>query len=150
MRYDSIASVNHDPGSPWMRYGKSKLCNIFFARPLASYIAQRVPDARIVSTVCHPGGVRTELHNSAAKSYPWAKQLLGALVAVVNVSPYKGAIRPLYLATAASAEEGGDSYYVPYAKRLVPEKIALSDGLAGELWKLSVEIVEERLGSLEL
>ena len=148
MRYDSIESVNHDPGSPWKRYGKSKLCNMLFARSLHRYISQRDPEARIVSTSLHPGGVKTELDRGAVQSYPWAKAPLNAAMGIFNVSPYKGAITPLYAATAATMEENC-AYYVPFAKQITPGPLARDEKLEEELWNLSLNIVRDRFGSLE-
>lgn len=74
---------------------------------------------------------------------------MNALSAVALMSPYKGAITPLYAATAASMEEGGGSYFVPYAKRATPNKLAQNVQLAEELWNFSMEVVNEKLGTVE-
>ena len=94
-------SVNRDFNSPWKRYGQSKLANILFARELS----RRLAEHRIWSSSLHPGNVNTELNRGTVQSYPWMKPLVGVFGALFLVTPYKGAITPLYCATAEEIEK---------------------------------------------
>jgi NAD(P)-dependent dehydrogenase (short-subunit alcohol dehydrogenase family) len=103
-------SVNRDYGSPWKRYGQSKLANVLFARELAN----RLKDHRIWSNSLHPGNINTELNRGTVQSYPWMKPLVGVFAALFLVTPYKGAITPLYAATAKEVEEKNLRYVYAY------------------------------------
>lgn len=92
--------------------------------------------------------VRTELLRGVAQAHPIAAPIMNMLFETVKVSPYKGAITPLYAATAAPMDAGRGTYFVPYAKREAPSKLALNEALAEELWRFSEEIVKEKCGSL--
>lgn len=148
IHFDSISSVNDDLGSAWKRYGRSKLANILFAKSLSSDIERRDANARVVSTAVHPGVVRTELLRGVGQTHPIAAPIMNVFFEAVKISPYKGAITPLYAATAASMEEGRGAYFVPYAKRETPSKQALNEELGAELWRFSEEIVKEKCGPM--
>lgn len=92
--------MNRDFNSPWKRYGQSKLANILFMKELA----HRLADERIFCNALHPGDIKTELSRGPLESYPCAKPIVG-LVEMLLYTPYKGAITPLYAATAMEIEE---------------------------------------------
>ena len=160
------SSVNRDFGSPWKRYGQSKLANILFARELAN----RLAPYHIWSSALHPGNINTELNRGTVQSYPWMKPFMG-VAGWFLVTPYKGAITPLYCATAGEIETknlrcvplvhypfgtGFDitpsytsgQYFVPLAKRENPSELAQDNKLASQLWEFSEAVVRERLGNL--
>ncbi|THG97704.1 hypothetical protein EW145_g7563 [Phellinidium pouzarii] len=68
------------------------------------------------------------------------------------MTPYKGAVTQLYAATAPEIEKNGwrGEYFVPYAKRTQPSKLAMDEKLAEELWTFSENMVREKCGSLEI
>jgi len=145
VKFDSIESVNRDFGSPWKRYGQSKLANILFAKALA----KRLAEYRIWSNALHPGNINTELNRGTAKSYPWAKWLI-PVFNLLLVTPYKGAITPLYCATAEEIEKKDyrGQFFVPYAKHEQPSALAQDAKLAEDLWAFSERVVAEKCGGL--
>lgn len=145
IKFDSIESVNRDFGSPWKRYGQSKLANILFAKELQ----RRLGEHRIWSTSVHPGNINTELNRGTAQSYPWAKPLIG-IFGMFLTTPYKGAITPLYCATSEEIEKKnlGGEFFVPLAKQVEPSKLAQDSKLAQQLWEFSEKVVQEKCGGL--
>lgn len=145
IKFDSIESVNRDFGSPWKRYGQSKLSNIYFAKELS----RRLAGERIWSSAVHPGDINTELNRGTAQSYPWAKPFISVFNRFL-MTPYKGAITPLYAATAREVEEKDyrGEFFQPLAKRADPSKLAQDDKLAKDLWEFSEKVVKEKCGGL--
>lgn len=66
------------------------------------------------------------------------------------VTPYKGAITPLFAATAPAVEENNwrGEYFEPLAKRATPSALARDAGLARTLWEFSERVVAERVGGI--
>ena len=145
IKFDSIESVNRDFGSPWKRYGQSKLANILFAKELH----RRLSEHGVSSTSVHPGNINTELNRGTAQSYPWAKPLMG-IFGMFLTTPYKGAITPLYCATCDEIEKKKYSgeFFVPFAKHAEPSKLAQDPKLAEQLWEFSEKVVQEKCGGL--
>ncbi|TDL15958.1 short chain dehydrogenase [Rickenella mellea] len=144
VKFDSIESVNRDFGSPWKRYGQSKLANILFAKELA----RRLENERIFSSSLHPGNIKTELVRGPAQSYPLLKPLM-SLMNFALLTPYKGAITPLYAATSPDVESNNwrGEYFVPLAKKTEPSALARNAELAKDLWVLSEKIINEKSGN---
>ncbi|KDQ21289.1 hypothetical protein BOTBODRAFT_25713 [Botryobasidium botryosum FD-172 SS1] len=138
-------TINRDFGTPWARYGQSKLANILFAKELA----RRLADHRIFSSALHPGNINTELNRGTFQSYPWMKPA-SKLFSVFLTTPYKGAITPLYAATADEIDKNNwrGEYFDPLAKHTTPSKLAQNAQLAQDLWALSEKIVLEKYGAL--
>ncbi|ARM91741.1 short-chain dehydrogenase/reductase SDR family protein (plasmid) [Rhizobium sp. CIAT894] len=87
---------------PMRVYAKTKLANILFAREL-----QRRAGDRLLSTISHPGGARTNLFAATTLS----TKIAGILTYPLLQSPEKGAWPTLMAATLENARPGG--YYGP-------------------------------------
>ncbi|WP_237357442.1 SDR family NAD(P)-dependent oxidoreductase [Rhizobium phaseoli] len=88
--------------APMRVYAKTKLANILFAREL-----QRRAGDRLLSTISHPGGARTNLFAATALS----TKIAGILTYPLLQSPERGAWPTLMAATLENARPGG--YYGP-------------------------------------
>jgi len=112
-------------------YGKSKLCNILFAKELA----ERLMDDGITSNSLHPGTVST---NFAAGS--------GAIFgAVLNLArpflktPEQGAATSIYLASSPEVDHVTGLYFDD-CKPKTPTKDAQNNFYAKRLWEMSAEM----------
>ncbi|KZS88813.1 NAD(P)-binding protein [Sistotremastrum niveocremeum HHB9708] len=141
IKFDTLDSVNRKYSNAYVRYGQSKLANVLFAKALA----KRLKDERIFSSALHPGNIRTELNRGTLESYPWARPII-AMIEWGLIAPYKGAITPLYAATSPEIESSNlrGEYFVPYAKKTAPSKLAQDDKLADDLWTLAEKLVAEK------
>ena len=112
-------------------YGRSKLCNILFARALA----RRLAGTAVTSNAVHPGFVATRLGDNdrsvMGKLFSWAK--------VIALSPQNGALTTLH---AATSEEGGrltGAYFVK-SRPVQPSRAAQNDADGERLWAISAEL----------
>ncbi|KAJ7111798.1 hypothetical protein C8R44DRAFT_632395 [Mycena epipterygia] len=85
-------------------YGQSKLGNIL----VSNHFAEKYKSI-LVSTALHPGGIRTELRRYGSG---WMHTIKDRLL----YPPSKGALTPLWAATAAPAAEITGQYLVPWAE----------------------------------
>ena len=115
----------------YMAYGRSKLCNILFARALA----RRLAGTKVTSNALHPGFVATRFGDNDTSFmgtvFKWAK--------VIALSPDDGAQTTLY---AATSEVGGQVQGGYFAKCKLAEasRAAMSDADGERLWTVSAEL----------
>jgi NAD(P)-dependent dehydrogenase (short-subunit alcohol dehydrogenase family) len=112
-------------------YGRSKLCNILFTRALA----RRLEGAAVTANALHPGFVATRFGDDDRTAmgviFNWMK--------VFAISPDKGALTTLHVATS---EEGGrlsGAYFVK-EKPAQPSLAARNDEDAERLWAASAAL----------
>ncbi|MEZ0610630.1 SDR family oxidoreductase [Fibrella sp. WM1] len=113
-------------------YGKSKLCNILFAKELAD----RLMDDGITSNSLHPGTVST---NFAADS----GAVFGAILSLARPflkTPEQGAATSIFLAASPQVEHVTGLYFDD-SKPKTPTKDAQNNFYAKRLWDLSAELV---------
>ncbi|CCH02071.1 short-chain dehydrogenase/reductase SDR [Fibrella aestuarina BUZ 2] len=113
-------------------YGKSKLCNILFAKELAD----RLMDDGITSNSLHPGTVST---NFAADS----GAVFGAILSLARPflkTPEQGAATSIFLAASPQVEHVTGLYFDD-SKPKTPTKDAQNNFYAKRLWELSTELV---------
>jgi NAD(P)-dependent dehydrogenase (short-subunit alcohol dehydrogenase family) len=135
-----------DCGTPWQRYGQSKLADILLAKSMA----KRYP--RITSVSVHPGLVKTSLSDRSEKSF-----LLSMLKSLwwtpLFKGPEEGSHNTLWAATTPKEKLVNGGYYEPVGK--VPGPAARASGmaeicsheaLADRLW----EWTERELGGFKL
>jgi len=138
--FDSVEDVNRDVGT-WKLYGRSKLANVLFTKELARKLA----DERIFVVAAHPGSVDTEISRGLLTSYRFLS-FIKPFSPWILTTPYKGALTPLYCASAPEIEQNnwrGD-YFVPTGKRAEPSPLSKDPQLARDLWELSEKIVKEK------
>lgn len=113
-------------------YGKSKLCNILFAKELAD----RLLDDGITSNSLHPGTVST---NFAAES----GAIFGAVLSLARPflkTPEQGAATSIYLAASPQVNHVTGLYFDD-SKPKTPTKDAQNNFYAKRLWDMSAELV---------
>jgi NAD(P)-dependent dehydrogenase (short-subunit alcohol dehydrogenase family) len=113
-------------------YGRSKLCNILFARELA----ERLMDDGITSNSLHPGAVNTNF-GSAESS------LTGLLFSALKPffrSPEKGADTSIWLAASPEVQHVTGLYFAD-RKPKTPNKDAQNGFYQKKLWELSETMV---------
>ncbi|KAF5369612.1 hypothetical protein D9757_010449 [Collybiopsis confluens] len=144
-RFNSIEAFNNDFGgtddmkSNYVRYGYSKLGNVLFARQL-----QKKFDAEgiaAISVSVHPGAVKTDGAINFAGEH--VKMLDG------TITPFQGAITPLYAATApevwAEKAKYGGGYIMPYSVLAPDEESALAKdpAIVEECWNTSEKVIND-------
>lgn len=120
----------------------SKLANILFIKHLqARFTAEGIP---ITCLAIHPGTVKTDLHKVFASHYGLLGSLLSYIVSWIGLSPEKGGYTTLFTATSPLVKQSPEiykgSYIIPFNR--VREPSLLSEGLAGDLWACSEEVME--------
>ncbi len=113
-------------------YGKSKLCNILFAKELAD----RLMDDGITSNSLHPGTVST---NFGANSGAIFDVVLG-LARPFLKTPEQGAATSIYLASSPQVNHVTGLYFDD-SKPKKPSKDAQNNFYAKHLWDMSAEMV---------
>ena len=105
--------------------------------------------ASAFSVSLHPGNIHTELNRGTARTYPWARPFF-AILNWFLLTPYKGAVTPLYAATSPDIEKNGwkGEWFEPMAKRATPSEYARDPQLAKDLWTFSEKVVTEKCGGL--
>lgn len=140
-----IADINDETKhNTWQRYSTSKLANVLFSDRLA----KKLESKGILVNSLHPGVVKTELGRGLMETYgKWFIQgaffLLGPFIGIIPAND--GALTNLYVATSPEVKQTGE-YFIPYGKVGEKSKLAKSEELQEQLWKLSIEVVKEKLG----
>src|SRR5882757_6093422 len=106
-------------------YGRSKLCNVLFARALA----RRLTDASVTAMCLHPGVVATDIGNRAGTLAGLGWRLIKPFL----TGPEKGAETSIFLATVADPTPFNGAYVIGKVP-VRPDVAALDDQLAERLW----------------
>lgn len=155
--FESIAEMNQDIGPTYL-YARTKLAQILFARELVTRIkngqfgqvtqTQGLPFINAV----HPGGVLTDQPNQAMEAYGTPAKIGFKAIKPFMKSPEEEGCRPaLFAATSAdvASETIQAAYIVPDRKVTEPSKQAKDEKLAQNLWKLTKEVLESKIGNLD-
>jgi NAD(P)-dependent dehydrogenase (short-subunit alcohol dehydrogenase family) len=117
---------NHRDYSGFRTYGRSKLALIL----LTHEFARRWASDRIFANAVHPGFVRSRFgHNNrggTAAFIRWSAYLFG-------ISPTRGAVTPVYLATSPQVEGTTGEYFVRN-RAVRSSRESYDDAVAGRLW----------------
>ncbi|OLP97067.1 Retinol dehydrogenase 14 [Symbiodinium microadriaticum] len=132
---------------PFKAYARSKLANVLFTRALA----RRLSDKHIFANSCHPGGIMTNLPKHVQKSTEdnmgkgW-RYYMDELMQLVMLTPPRGAVTQLYLASSPEIEEKGirGQYFRNQAIHANPPKFSTEE-LEEKLWNISEKLVAEYL-----
>ncbi|CAJ1405066.1 unnamed protein product [Effrenium voratum] len=145
--FEHLGEDYKDSYSPFKAYGRSKLANVLFTRALA----RRLKDKQIFANVCHPGGIHTNLAKHVLKE---SEQSFGQMASVfqsnlqelIFLSPLRGAVTQLYLATSPEIESQNirGQYYRPQAMSGDSPKFSTEE-LEEKLWALSEKLVAKYL-----
>lgn len=113
-------------------YGNGKLCNIYFTQELHS----RFNMQGITSYACHPGVVKT---NFAGDVNGFYRVLLSAAQPFM-ISPEKGALTQLFLATSDTVERHSGRYFEKQKIASIAPQ-AHDKEAASHLWEISEQMV---------
>ena len=156
MKFESIEEMNQDIGATLL-YNRTKLAQILFLRELYARIkaGQFGPVSGTTGlpwiNATHPGGVKTDQQKQAEEAYG----TLGK-VGVAAVKPFmKDAVdqgcRPaLFAATSPDIvkDQVQNSYIVPDRKVTDASSQAHDEALSLNLWKLTKQVLESKIGNL--
>ncbi|RDW68795.1 SDR family oxidoreductase [Aspergillus mulundensis] len=156
VKFASVSELNSDIG-PAKLYNRTKLALVLYARALAERKAKGQlgfsTDAKSGPwmNATHPGAISTDQQKQAEDAY-------GALgkVGVAVVRPFmkepvdQGCRAALFAATSADVVTDGiqGQYIIPDRKPTSPSSDAQSHELQENLWKLTEQVLKEKLGSL--
>lgn len=156
MKFESLAEMNQDIGA-MLLYNRTKLAQILFLRQLY----QRIKEGQygpvsgttglpwINST--HPGGVKTDQQAQAEEAYGTLGKIGVAVVKPLLKNPVDQGCRPaLFAATSLDIvkDQVQNSYIVPDRKVTDPSSQAKDDTLSLNLWKLTKQVLESKIGDL--
>lgn len=156
MKFESIEEMNQDIGATLL-YNRTKLAQILFLRELYARIKAGQFGEVTGSTglpwinATHPGAVKTDQQAQAVEAYG----TLG-VIGVAAVRPFmkdpvaEGCRSALFAATSPdiAAEQVQNSYIVPDRKVTDASKQAQDEKLSLNLWKLTKEVLESKVGNL--
>jgi retinol dehydrogenase 14 len=114
-------------------YNQSKLANVVFTYELA----RRLQGSGVTATVLHPGVVRTGF---AAEDPSTVWKIALPIIRPMLKSPEKGAVTPIYLASAPEVEGVSGEYFVN-RKPAKTSKASYDTAAAARLWQVSEELV---------
>ena len=106
----------------------------------------------LYANATHPGGVATDQQQQAVEAYGTLGKIGVKAVMPMLSDPVKQGCRSALFATTADEviEKGiSGAYIVPDKKVTDPSKQAQDVELQESLWRLSLEILKEKLGGLE-
>jgi len=122
---------NEKTYSTYLAYGRSKLCNILFARALA----RRLEGTGVTCNALHPGFVATRFGDDDTTPmgvlFRWAK--------VIAMSPEDGAKTTLHAATSAEGGRLNGAYFVK-SRPAQPSVAARNDADGERLWEISARL----------
>lgn len=156
IKFASIEEMNRDIGAMQL-YNRTKLAQVVFLRELLLRI-KAGQFGRITSSTglpwinaTHPGGVVTDQQDQAIEAYGTLGKIGVAAVRPLMKDPVKQGCRPaLFAAThpdiVKDQVQGG--YIVPDRKVTEPSDQSKSPVLGYNLWKLTKQILEQKIGNL--
>lgn len=155
-KFESIAEINQDIG-PTFLYNRTKLAEIVFLREL--YIRIKAGQfGQVTGTqglpwinATHPGGVSTDQPKQAEEAYGTLGKIGVAAVRPFMKDPVTNGCRPALFAATSSdivKQQIQNSYIVPDKKVTEPSNQAKDGTLALNLWKLTKEVLESKIGNL--
>ncbi|KAK0610182.1 hypothetical protein B0T17DRAFT_593960 [Bombardia bombarda] len=122
-----------------LRYGQSKLANVYFAQQMAKHYPQ------ILTVAAHPGTVRTDLAVALEKK----NVLWWLVVKLLELQAYPvedGAKSQLWAATALKERIENGRYYVPVGKGGNESPVAKDEAKSAKLWEWTeAELEGERI-----
>ena len=128
MDFEDLQEEKHY--SPMKSYSQSKLAQVLFTRELA----ERLKGSGVTVNCVHPGAVRTKWGDEAGP--------LGIGIRLARpfmISPEKGAMTPVYVATSPELE-GVSGKYFAKKREQNPSTEAQSADEARKLWEISVKL----------
>ncbi|KAL8692616.1 MAG: hypothetical protein Q9218_002403 [Villophora microphyllina] len=154
--FTSVPEINTDLG-PMNLYARTKLAQILHARAMVRRMEENQPGFQSPKATgpwvlaVHPGGVETDQQQQAVDAYGTKGKLGVTAVKPFLKDPVDEGCRPaLFAATSEDIikEKIQGEYIVPDRKITDPSKQAKDVELGENLWRLSEEILQSKLGEL--
>ncbi|PCH43635.1 NAD(P)-binding protein [Wolfiporia cocos MD-104 SS10] len=150
VQFASLDEINTDLG-PMQQYARSKLANILFIK---FGLIERVfgpSNDRILALATHPGAVHTEQQNQFKEAYG---TLAGTVMKHVTTpfmrAPDQGSLSTLWAATCEKVEQHSaqwnGAYVTDPGEKSRESDLARDPKLGENLWKLSEQLVKEKVG----
>jgi len=146
IKFASLEEINTDIGPTYL-YNRTKLAGILTVRALVRRLKSPSPWANAT----HPGAVDTDQPQQAIDAYGIVGKI-GAMASKPFMNdPVSQGCRPALFAATAEAvvtEEIQGQYIIPDRKVSEPSSQAQDEQLGEQLWKLTLKVLEQKLGSL--
>ncbi|MCJ1366890.1 hypothetical protein MMC16_006021 [Acarospora aff. strigata] len=157
--FTSLSEINTDIGPSYL-YNRTKLGQILFIRALKrrqdagqlGFKQHAGKENILYANATHPGAVSTDQQKQAEDAYGTAGTVMVALTRPMMADPVKQGCRPaLFAATSEDVVNEGivGAYIVPDRKVTSVTSQAENEELGENMWKLSLDILKQKLGSLE-
>ncbi|KAI9748396.1 MAG: hypothetical protein M1835_001801 [Candelina submexicana] len=152
-KFSSITEINTDVG-PTFLYNRTKLAQVLFVlafkrRMDAGQLGFKKDNIVYVNAV-HPGGVNTDQPKQAEEAYgKFVEKVAVPLARTMMKDPIDEGCRPALFAAASGdiiEDNVNGQYIVPDRKVTSPSSGAQNEALGEQLWKLSEQILQEKLG----
>ncbi|KAI9830704.1 MAG: hypothetical protein M1826_004533 [Phylliscum demangeonii] len=154
IHFASLHEINQDLGPSYL-YNRTKLALILFVRALVRRMEQRqlgfTSGHQVWVNATHPGAVKTDQQQQAVDAYGVAAKVLAFVTTPLTKDPVDEGCRPvLFAATSADVvkERVQGEYIVPDRKVTAPSAQAQDANLGEQLWKLSMDLLQQKLGKL--
>jgi WW domain-containing oxidoreductase len=156
MKFESVAEMNQDIGATLL-YNRTKLAQILFLRELYQRIKTgqfgTVTDTTGLPWInaTHPGGVSTDQQEQAVEAYGTLGKIGVAAVRPFLKDPVSQGCRPALFAATSSeiaTDRVQNSYIIPDRKVTEPSQQAMDETLSLNLWKLTKQVLESKIGDL--
>jgi retinol dehydrogenase-14 len=118
-------------------YNQSKLANVLFSGELA----RRLEGSGVTANALHPGVVSTAF---GAEDPGRTQRLLGPLLRAVMKSPAQGAASSIRVASAPDLD-GVTGQYFANGKQKSPSPRGRDEAVAGRLWRVSTDLIQNPL-----
>ncbi|EME38376.1 hypothetical protein DOTSEDRAFT_67153 [Dothistroma septosporum NZE10] len=152
--FASVAELNQDIGAMNL-YNRSKLAQVLLVRALHRRKQQSrlglIPSSSPWINATHPGAVSTDQQEQAIEAYGTPGKLGVKAVRPFMKDPLDEGCRPILFAVTArevGEEKIDGAYIVPDRKVTEPSKQAKDEELGERLWRLTKEILENKIGDL--
>lgn len=128
--FDDLQYERH-PYRSLQAYGRSKLANILFTYELA----RRLSGTGVTANTLHPGFVATGFARNNGPAYNVGMTLLRPF----SLSPRRGALTAIYLATAPEVEDVTGNYFVK-SRPAKSSPASYDEAAARRLWEVSAQL----------
>lgn len=154
--FASVAEINQDIGPTYL-YGRTKLAQILFVHQLVKRIQAGQfgtvtgDNGQPWINATHPGAVSTDQPKQAEEAYGTLGKVGVATVRPFMKDPVKKGCRSILFAATSEdivKEKVQGGYIVPDRKVTSVSKQADDEELSENLWKLTKEVLESKIGNL--
>lgn len=128
----------------WLRYGETKLANIWYTKVLQERLDQIGANQVYVNAV-HPGVVETDLFVNMDNSKGMMK-VANYVMKKIKINVKQGALTQIYAAAASQIEKDGikGKYFVPYCTLASPNSNGCDITKARKMWDWTETILKEK------